>query len=186
MITTDLKRKTAKDYADLPLDAERCELIDGEYIMTPSPTSEHQDILGYLYMTLSAAIKPLHLGKALFAPLDVFATEYDVYQPDLLFVRQDNISIIKRTGGVYGAPDLIIEVLSPSIAYYDIKTKKAVYERIGVREYWIVDPKDHSVECFENSDRGFVTAFSGKQTGKCCSQVVPQFCIDLQDLFATP
>ena len=174
MITTDLKRKTVADYTALP-----------ELIMTPSPTFAHQDLSGYLFVKLDGIVRPQRLGKVIYAPFDVFVSEHDVYQPDLLFVRQENFSIIKNDG-VHGAPDLVIEILSPSTAYYDMKTKKDVYERIGVREYWIVDPIDHSVECFENSEGGFATHALLKKIGKVCSFVVPQFCIDLQELFATP
>jgi Uma2 family endonuclease len=85
--------------------------------------------------------------------------------------------------GVHGAPDLVIEILSPSNAYYDLKTKKDVYERIGVGEYWIVDPRDHSIECFRNSASGFETFFIGKGKGNVCSQVVPEFCLDVADVF---
>ncbi|HET6400819.1 MAG TPA: Uma2 family endonuclease [Candidatus Kapabacteria bacterium] len=183
MITTEKERKTAADYAKLPDSKERYELIDGELIMTPAPTFEHQDIIAFLIERLGSLVRAKRLGKVVPSPTDVHATEHDVYQPDILFIRRENLGIV-REGAVHGAPDLVIEILSPSTGYYDLKHKKDVYQQIGVKEYWIVDPMDKTVECFLNSPRGFETFFIGKQTGRAQSSVLPEFSIDLGELFS--
>lgn len=183
MLTTEKERKTAADYAKLPETRDRFELIDGEFIMAPAPTFEHQDILTLLLTRLDAVVRPRKLGKVVPAPTDVHATEHDVYQPDILFIRRENLSIVK-TDGIHGAPDFIIEILSSSTKYYDLKHKKDVYQQIGVKEYWIVDPMDKTVECFLNSPRGFETFFIGKHTGRAQSSVLPEFYIDLGELFS--
>ncbi|HEX5316486.1 MAG TPA: Uma2 family endonuclease [Candidatus Kapabacteria bacterium] len=183
MLTTEKERKTAADYAKLPDGKERYELIDGELIMVPAPTFEHQDISGFLHGKLEALVRPRKLGKVVSAPTDVHATEHDVYQPDILFIRRNNLGIVKE-GAIYGAPDLIIEILSPSTGYYDLKHKKDVYQQIGVQEYWIVDPMDKTVECFLNSPRGYETFFLGKKNGTAQSSLLPEFSIDLGELFS--
>lgn len=189
MLTTQKERKTAADYAKLPDSKERYELIDGELIMVPAPTFEHQDILSFLISKLDGVVRPHKLGKVVPAPTDVHATTHDVYQPDILFIRKENLGIV-RDGAVHGAPDLVIEILSPSTGYYDLKHKKDVYQQIGVQEYWIVDPMDKTVECFLNSPRGYETFFLGKKkddpssAGSAQSSVLPEFSIDLGELFS--
>jgi len=183
MLTIEKERKTAADYAKLPESKDRFELIDGEFIMAPAPIFEHQDILGFLFGKMESLVRPRKLGKVVPAPTDVHASEHDVYQPDILFIRRENLGIVKH-GAVYGAPDFIIEILSSSTKYYDLKHKKDVYQQIGVKEYWIVDPMDKTVECFLNSPRGFETFFIGKQTGRAQSSVLPEFSVDLQELFS--
>ena len=177
------KPKTVADLAALPDDGEQHELIGGEIIMVPPPTTYHQDISGFLYSTLDSVVRTQRLGKVYFSPVNVYAKKHEVYQPDILFVRRENLSIIEMDG-VHGAPDFVIEVLSPSNAYYDLKHKKDIYEQIGVREYWIVDPMEHSIECFLNSANGFETAFLGKHTGRACSATVPEFCVEVADVFS--
>lgn len=183
MLTIQKERKTAADYAKLPEGKERYELIDGELIMTPAPTFEHQDILSFLLGRLEAIVRPRKLGKVVPSPTDVHATEIDIYQPDVLFIRQENLGIV-RGGSVLGAPDLVIEILSPSTGYYDLKHKKDVYQQIGVKEYWIVDPMDKTVECFLNSPGGYETFFVGKLKGTAQSSVLPEFSVNIEELFS--
>ncbi len=184
MLTIQKERKTAADYAKLPESKNRIELIDGQLIMAPAPASNHQDIISFIIGKLEAIVRPNRIGKVFPAPTDVHATEHDVYQPDILFIRRENLSIVRPEGGVDGAPDFVIEILSPSTGYYDLKHKKDVYQQIGVREYWIVDPMDKTVECFLNGPRGYETFFLGKQTGTAQSSVLPVFAVDLVELFS--
>ena len=183
MLTLQDELKTVADYAAMPDDGEQYELIAGEIIMVPPPTTFHQDILTHLMGELYPIVRSRKLGKILPSPVNVFAAEHDVYQPDLLFVRKENLGIIKMDG-VHGAPDFVIEILSPSNAYYNLRLKKSVYEQIGVREYWIVDPMERSIDCFRNSPNGFVTVESGKRAGKICSSVIPEFCVEAEEVFS--
>jgi len=132
---------TWQDYLTWP-DDERWEVIDGHaYAMTPSPTPRHQDIVGNFYVALKERLK----GKTcqvFIAPLDVRFDEYNFVQPDVLVVC-DPAKIKDR---VYGAPDLVIEVLSPSTGLKDKREKKALYERFGVREYILVHPEELLIE----------------------------------------
>lgn len=124
-------------------DDERWELIDGEaWDMTPAPTTGHQRIVGQLYVALEAALRG-HRCVPYVAPVDVVLSDDTVVQPDVLVVC-DPSKI--RTAGVFGAPDLVIEVLSSSTALRDRRAKRALYERHGVREYLLVEPEGRYAE----------------------------------------
>jgi len=175
------EHKTVRDLTSIPDDGKQYELIAGQIIMGPPPTTFHQDILQFLAETLGVIVRKNRLGKVLTSPVNVYADDENVFQPDILFVRRENVAIIKMDG-IHGAPDLVIEILSPSNAYFDLKTKKDAYQRMGVREYWIVDPMDRSIECFANSDRGYETFFLSKE-GRVSSQVVPEFTVEIAAVF---
>ncbi len=146
---------TVRDYKALPeSETKRYELLGGELVVVPSPTWKHQDVLYRLYFYLKAFVDEHNLGHVVGAPLDVFLSDEDVVQPDVLFISHERASII-REDGVYGAPDLVVEVLSPSTAERDRTYKKTLYARHGVREYWIVDPALGTVEVFTLGERGF-------------------------------
>jgi Uma2 family endonuclease len=136
---------TYADYLTWP-DDERWELIDGEaYNMSPAPTVKHQKITGNLYILLSTHPKKRAECFVGIAPTDVILSEHDVVQPDV-FVVCDEKKITEAN--IQGAPDLIIEVLSPATALKDKREKKALYEKYGVKEYIIVDPAAQYVERF--------------------------------------
>ena len=127
-------------------DNERWELIDGEaYNMTPAPTVTHQKIGGNLYILLSSHLKKRAECFVGIAPTDVVFAEHNVVQPDV-FVVCDKKKITEAN--IQGAPDLIIEVLSPATALKDKREKKALYEKYGVKEYIIIDPAAQYVERF--------------------------------------
>ena len=143
---------TVDDYMTTPED-KRCQLLDGELILAPSPTSRHQRILRRLSAALDQFITENALGEVWFAPLDVVLSDYDVAQPDLLFVSSSRAEIITEAN-IRGAPDLVAEILSPSSTQYDRGYKRTLYGRSGVQEYWIVDPEDRTVEVYVAGDRG--------------------------------
>ncbi|HEX5317278.1 MAG TPA: Uma2 family endonuclease, partial [Candidatus Kapabacteria bacterium] len=175
------EHKTVQDLVTIPDDGKQYELIDGQILIVPPPTTFHQTIAGFLFEKLSAFVRANGLGSVLFAPVNIYADKENVYLPDILFVRREKLGMIE-TDGIHGAPDLVIEILSPSNAYFDLKTKKEAYQRIGVREYWIVDPMDRSIECFANLDGGYETFFIGKE-GRVSSQVVPEFTLEVAAIF---
>ncbi|MHB8232669.1 MAG: Uma2 family endonuclease [bacterium] len=147
----DLPRKyTAKDYFNLP-EGSPYQLIEGELIMTPSPYTEHQAISRNLGVLIANHVKKNKLGYVYYAPIDVYLDNKNAYQPDIIFISNKNKDIIKKTG-IDGSPDLVLEILSQSNAYYDKKIKKAVYERSGVLEYIIVDPETKSIDVFRRTD----------------------------------
>lgn len=149
-------RFTYADYKLLPEDV-RCEVLDGELLMTPAPTASHQRILGRLYLRLGNHVAAGGLGELLPAPTDVILSEENVVQPDILFVGKDRLGIIDPAGGVNGAPDLVIEILSPSTAGRDKVLKRKLYAVFGVREYWVVDPAARSIELMLYAPTGMET-----------------------------
>lgn len=155
----ETERYTYADYTQLPEGAPY-ELIHGELVVSPSPSTLHQRILRRLARTLDAFIEQEGRGEILFAPMDVRFSEEDTVQPDL-----------------------IAEILSPSTAYRDLTTKKRLYEQHGVREYWIVDPEGRTVEVFELTGERFMQHTRAVETGTTASTLLDGFQVDLTDLF---
>lgn len=174
-------RTTYEQYFSLPEGAPY-QLIAGELVMTPSPVPLHQKIVMDLAFMLNSFVKKNNSGQVFVAPLDVRLDNNNVYQPDLLFISKDRAQIIGKTM-IEGAPDLVIEVLSPATAYYDLRTKYRVYEQCGVAEYWIVDPERKSIEIFSNENGKFCLYCEAEATGTVQSDVVADFSVSLQSIF---
>ena len=131
---------TYDDYLLFPDDGKRHELIDGEHYVTPSPNLRHQTIAGRLYLTIGTWLRAHPSGRVFFAPLDVIFSRFDVVEPDLLYVSNERAPELLSGDYVTGAPDLVIEIGSPSTRHRDETIKRRLYERSNVTEYWIVDP----------------------------------------------
>ncbi len=152
-------RATVADYRKLP-EGAKYELIDGEIVEKenpdmPGPKIRHQALSTRLVIGLGRHIVENGLGLLLHAPADVYFDAENAFQPDILFVAEARVEALVREDGVYGAPDLVIEILSPSTGYYDLKSKFQVYEKYGVQEYFIVDPKDDEVIGYRNEGSRF-------------------------------
>lgn len=146
----DIKKNyNSLDYFNLP-EGSPYQLIEGELVMTPSPNSYHQDISRNIEFILLNHVEKNGLGVIYYAPIDVYLDDNNAYQPDIIFISNENKSIIKEKG-ILGAPDLAIEILSPSTGYYDITTKKIIYEKAGVKEYIIIDPINKTIDSFVKS-----------------------------------
>jgi Uma2 family endonuclease len=146
MVTnTNASRKLGyADYATIPDDGRRHEIIDGEHYVNPAPNLYHQAVSKRLQHQLYTKIELAGLGTLYNAPCDVQLSEHDIVQPDLLVVLSSRTRIFTSTK-VKGVPDLLVEILSQSTADYDQTLKRDLYERSGVGEYWIVDPCEHTV-----------------------------------------
>ena len=118
----------------------RAELIDNSLYMSPAPTLSHQDVSVTLASLIFMHVRQKKSGKVYAAPVDVFLSNKNAFQPDIIFISTENKSKLKEDG-IYGAPDLIIEILSPGSKKLDLTKKKDAYEKAGVKEYWIVDPE---------------------------------------------
>jgi Uma2 family endonuclease len=176
------KRLTYRDYEALPEGAPY-QLIDGELIMTPAPTPLHQNIIGTLHIELHNFVKTHGLGKVFLSPIDVRLTDIDVFQPDLIFIRKEHVGKIGRDK-LNVIPDLVVEVLSPSNAYYDLTHKKTIYAERGVEEYWIVDPKNETVEIFRREGNRFQSEAFFKDQDILNSPMFPDFSMKLSEVFA--
>ncbi|MCL4542674.1 MAG: Uma2 family endonuclease [Deltaproteobacteria bacterium] len=151
------KSYSASDYFNLPEGAPY-QLIEGDLIMSPSPKRLHQALLMSLADSVYNHVKKNNSGYVYPSPIDVYLDDKNAYQPDIVFVSKENSSIL-REGGIDGAPDLVVEILSSSSKDYDAIRKKAVYERTGVKEYIIVDPDNKTVESFINNESKKFTQF---------------------------
>ena len=124
-------RLTYEDYLAFPDDGRRHELVDGEHLVTPAPTRRHQELSGRLSWALHDYRQPV--GQAYTAPLDVILSDSDVVQPDVLFVSNERREVLGTW--IHGAPDLAVEIVSPSSRRIDEVTKRRLFDRTGVREY---------------------------------------------------
>jgi len=128
--------------------SKRVELLEGEVIMSPAPMPSHQIILRNLMRLLDKYVEANNLGDILFAPVGVRLAEKVIVQPDLLFIPQAKISDLIGEQNIEGAPDLVVEILSPSTAHHDRHTKLLLYAQYRVAEYWIIDPDHKAVELY--------------------------------------
>lgn len=139
---------TYEDYCGLPEDGLRYEVIEGFLFSEPSPRTTHQEVAGNLFGVLRAHVRERGLGKVFFAPVDVILDQRTVVVPDLVFIARERAPIVTERA-VEGAPDLIVEILSPGTARRDRIAKMNAYARHGVRHYWLVDPVVQTLEAFE-------------------------------------
>jgi Uma2 family endonuclease len=137
-----------EDYVRLPADGKRYELLEGEVYMAPAPSPRHQDVSRNLGRILDGYVRAHRLGKVYYAPIDVVLSRSTVVQPDLIFISGDRLDIVGRHN-VAGAPDLVVEILSPATAEYDRTVKPQVYARYGVPHLWLLDPDDQVLEAYE-------------------------------------
>ncbi len=166
----------------LPEDGNQYELFDGELVMTPSPNTRHQRIVGQLYAELLEHVTEHSLGELFVAPLDTILDEYTVVQPDILFVSRERVAEVVQER-IEGAPDLVVEVLSPSTFHKDLRRKMRVYSQFGVREYWIVDPEEQTVERYERAGEKLQLArrFASHETFQ--TPLLPGFALEVRSIF---
>ena len=145
MISTSTKH-TYADYLKTS-DDERYELLHGELVMAPAPREIHQSILGRLHIDMGVFLDEHNLGYIYFSPFDVVLSDENVVQPDLLFISNERAQII-TPDNIQGAPDLVVEILSPATAERDRNVKFELYVEHGVHEYWIVDPDARTITVF--------------------------------------
>ena len=134
-----------REYCCFPDDGRRHEIIDGDHYVNPAPSTYHQTVSRRLQYQLYTQIELAGRGVVYDAPVDVQLTDHDIVQPDLVVVLAPRTQMITPTK-IKGIPDLLVEILSPSTASHDATLKKQLYERVGVAEYWIVDPDNHTLD----------------------------------------
>ena len=174
-------RYTYEDYCRLP-DDRRYELIDGELYLAPSPGTLHQWSSFKLGRLMADFVDRLFLGVVFVAPYDVILSDNDTMQPDILFVAQGRRNIITERA-CEGAPDLVVEVLSPSTTRRDLVLKRARYAKFGVREYWVVNPATRSIEVLTLREGEYVSLgiYSGEMSPD--SPVLPGFAFAVREIF---
>jgi Uma2 family endonuclease len=141
---------TYDDYVHFPDDGLRHELIDGEHYVTPTPIRKHQAIVTNLVGMIWGYLRQQPVGRVFTAPFDVILSNFDVVEPDLLFLTHERLGEITTSPWVKGAPSLVVEIGSPSTRKRDATIKCRLYERSGVDEYWIVDPELDEIDVYRN------------------------------------
>jgi Uma2 family endonuclease len=182
MTTPKVKpRLTYEDYLKTP-DDERYELLDGELIMAPSPREVHQIISLNLSSLLHQFVRQQNLGRVFTAPYDVKLTDTDLVQPDILFVSNARSSI-RTPNNIQGAPDLVVEILSPSTTKRDWNYKRALYARHGVTEYWLVDPEAHTVIVLRLNEGVYEVAGLYGEGSTLASPMLEGFTLEVDEIF---
>ena len=177
---------TYEDYLKLPDDGKRYEIINGELYVSPAPGLRHQRIFRRIFTALSNYFDAHGGGELFAAPTDVVLSKENVVQPDILVIKSDRAGIASGERNVAGAPNLVIEVLSPSTHRVDEVQKRKLYERAGVDEYWIADPERKLVTIYRRSGDAFtrVAEISTETGGAITSPLLPGFALDVNDVFA--
>jgi len=170
VVTLQTHRFTQDDYLKLP-ESFPVQLIEGELVKEPSPTYGHQDIVAYI---LTVAYRVVGRGRTVASPIDVFIDRFNVLQPDVLIVEEALGPKAKRAT----LPQLVVEVLSPSTAFRDRRTKRRIYLDAGVGEVFIVDPETESIEVHTHG-----RVRSAGRSASVSSDVVPGFSLAPDEVF---
>lgn len=177
-----LRPLTYDDLREIPDDGMRREIIGGELIVHPAPTTGHQRVAGYLYR-LICAYADEHGGEAFFASVDVLLGRFNVVQPDLIFLSAEQPRVPSEQQAIERAPDLVVEVLSPSTKGTDRVRKMALYASSGIREYWIADPDPRTLVIHVLDDEEYV-AVQPDADGSIASRQLPGLRVDPAAVFA--
>ena len=174
-------RLTYEDYCLLPDDGKRREIIEGELFVTPSPVTPHQRAVGRLFLRLGLFVESHKLGEAFVAPFDVVFSEFDVVEPDLLYISNARAGILTDKN-VQGAPNLVVEVLSEGTEKRDRTIKLKLYGKFGVDEYWTIDPNGPSAEIYRRGEEGLALVAKLSSTDALASPMFPGFSVPLREL----
>ncbi len=158
--------RTGLEAFELMPEGTLCQLINDNIVMSPAPTPNHQRFSKQLFKAIERLVDAGDLGEVFFSPVDVYLNDKNVFQPDIVFVSKERFDIIDWNKGIMDAPDLAVEILSKGKRSYDLNEKKIAYERSGVKEYWVVDPKTKWCEGFilQNGKYESLGAGSGQLT----------------------
>jgi Uma2 family endonuclease len=182
---SSFSKLTYEDYVLFPDDGRRHEIIDGDHAVTPAPKTKHQRVSGRLFAALNEWSRARKAGEVFAAPCDVILSDENVVQPDLLFVSQKRSAIVTEDN-IRGAPDLIVEIVSETTRKRDEQTKRKLYERYGVREYWIVDPEHETVKVFRRKEQVYArpVEFGKGKTATLSTDLLPEFRLSLSEFFS--
>jgi Uma2 family endonuclease len=176
---------TYDDFVLFPDDGLRHELIDGEHYVTPSPNTKHQEIVVKLAVRISNWNEEHHAGKVFVAPFDVVFTQFDVVEPDVLYMSNERAAEILTDANVQGVPELVVEIGSPSTRRRDETVKRALYERAGVSEYWVVDPELDVIRVYRRDGERFArpAELSAEAGDVLTTTLLPGLALQLIDIF---
>lgn len=177
-------RLTYEDYVLFPVDGLRHEVIDGEHYVTAAPFLRHQALVRRFLLAIGPIIETGGLGELFPAPVDVVLSRYDVVQPDLVFIAEERRHILTDRN-IQGAPDLVIEILSPGTRKIDEVVKLDLYEHSGVGEYWLADPEGRTVTVHRLEGGRFrrIAELSAAGSDALTTPLLPGLRVALAELF---
>ena len=182
MVETKLNKLTYEDYLKTS-DDERWELLDGELLMVPGPNTAHQTVTGNIFLHLSLFVREKGLGRVFVAPFDVILSTHNVVQPDVLFIPNNQRSIL-TDANVKGSPALVIEVTSPSTGARDRAVKRNIYANHGVGEYWLADPDTSTVSVMVSEGEEFQEVGVYGPGDILTSPALPGLALEVREIFA--
>ena len=180
------KKYTVEDFFELELPDNATyyyELLNGILVRRSAPSGEHQHVQSELLERLFAFVAQNKLGKIYSSPMAVVLSENDAPQPDIIFLQKENLSKFDATWGIKGAPDLVVEIISPTSYRNDRVDKKKLYRKHGVKEYWLVDPNYKSIEVFVLKENTYQLHTFGIEDEKITSTILKGFELELKDVF---
>lgn len=184
---TATKNISYADFRDLEIpdnDTGIYELIKGEIVRRSSPNTPHQRVSFKLAGRFFIYNDQKKIGQFFTAPYDVYLDEANAgIQPDLLFVSNERNFVIRENNGIVGAPDLVVEILSKGTMNKDRGDKQEIYEQFAIREYWIVDPQNRSIEVYRMEENRYRLFNSAVEEGIIKSSVLPDFELDVKTIF---
>ncbi|MEP9411809.1 MAG: Uma2 family endonuclease [Candidatus Brocadia sp.] len=172
---------TYEDYLKID-DNNRYEILNGELHMVPAPSIDHQGVSRNLEFLIWDFVKGEGLGKVFYAPVDVVFDDDEVFQPDIVFIKNERQDIISKNA-IQGVPDLIVEIISPSSAFYDTVEKKEIYRKYGVKEYWLIFPEERVIEVLTLEKGEYLEFCKSKREGMVKSKILEGLEIDSKDVF---
>ena len=181
LYTKPAVKLTYEDYRKTPED-ERYELIDGELIMAAAPNMAHQTAQGNLVSPMHTYVRTERLGYVFFTPCDVVLSEHSTFQPDLIFVSNENAGII-TDANIQGAPDMVVEIISPSSTGRDWVIKRDLYAKHGVKEYWLIDPFNRTLWVMLLRDGYLELAGEYREGDTVTAFTIKGFTVNLSDIF---
>ena len=178
---------TYDDFVLFPDDGKRHELIDGEHYVTPSPNTRHQQILSNLHWLIRSHLEANAIGQVFFAPYDVVFSDFDVVEPDLLYLSNERAAQVLTELHAKGVPELVVEIASKGTRKRDETIKRRLYERMGVSEYWVVDPESDVIRVSrrEGSTFGRPIELSREGRDTLTTALLPGFEMPLTRIFST-
>lgn len=173
-----------EDYRELPNDGRRYEIIDGGLFVSPAPTVRHQRIVGRLFNALYNHVEAARLGEVLQAPLDVVLGDHDIVQPDIVYISPGRQAILEEAC-IQGAPDLVVEVLSPTSRRTDERTKRLLYAQFGIPEYWLLDPDLELAKVFRLEGRAYPEprVLEAERSEELTTELLPGFRLAVARVF---
>jgi Uma2 family endonuclease len=181
-VNTHFPPLTVENYKLLPETGPRYQLIQGDLYMAPAPNRFHQEISRNLQFELHSYLKRNPIGKIFNAPFDVYLDEINVFQPDILIVLNQQLGILTEEGAE-GAPELVVEILSPKTRRLDLVNKKLEYARAGVKELWIIDPEPRSLAIHQLTSDGVEKIRQLGEGDNLSTDLLPGFNVAVETIF---